>query len=128
MTVCMCLAASVAMATAPLGEDELRRGEELYRAGKWHDARRHFTEARRSGELSGVATMQRLDSYIALCAIAEGDDDADALLKSYMERYPYSVYDNEIHFAAGCASYKKKEYDKALKYFCLLYTSDAADE
>lgn len=117
LTVCMCLAASVAMATAPLGEDELRRGEELYRAGKWHDARRHFTEARRSGELSGVTTMQRLDSYIALCAIAEGDDDADALLKSYMERYPYSVYDNEIHFAAGCASYKKKEYDKALKYF-----------
>ena len=109
LTVCMCLAASVAMATAPLGEDELRRGEELYRAGKWHDARRHFTEARRSGELSGVTTMQRLDSYIALCAIAEGDDDADALLKSYMERYPYSVYDNEIHFAAGCASYKKKD-------------------
>ncbi len=114
--LCTC-AATAALAISPESERSIRLGEELFRAGKWSDARACFAEALSSGEVESVTTRQRLESRIALCAVEEGDNGADALLENYLDRYPYSAYDNDIRFASACAAYKRGEYELAVKRF-----------
>lgn len=115
--LCACATATAALAISPESERNIRLGEELYRAGKWSDARACFAEALSSGDVESVTARQRIESYIALCAVEEGSESADALLESYLDRYPYSAYDNDIRFASACAAYKRGEYELAVERF-----------
>ena len=117
ITSLMAVALAVSVfAAAPTSRESMRRGEEFFSAGKFNEARR---------ELAGVvddhsltpAERQRVECYIALCAIELGEEQAAVLLDDYLSKYPNSVYDNEIRFAAACMAYKQGDYQTALDRF-----------
>lgn len=105
-----------AFATSPTASEALRRGEELFSAGKWNEARRELAVALEERTLT-PAERQRVECYVALCSIEQGEEQASVLLNDYLSKYPNSVYDNEIRFAAACMAYKQGDYQTALDRF-----------
>lgn len=105
-----------AFATSPASRESMRRGEELFSAGKWNEARREMSLAAEDHTLT-PSERQRVECYIALCAIEQGEKQASVLLNDYLAKYPHSVYDNEIRFAAACMAYKEGDYQTALDRF-----------
>ena len=111
----MALVVSV-FAASPTSRESMRRGEEFFSAGKFNEARRELTGVVDDHTLT-PAERQRVECYIALCAIEMGEEQAAVLLDDYLSKYPNSVYDNEIRFAAACMAYKQGDYQTALDRF-----------
>lgn len=109
------LAVSV-FAASPTSRESMRRGEEFFSAGKFNEARRELVGVVDDHSLT-PAERQRVECYIALCAIELGEEQAAVLLDNYLSKYPHSVYDNEIRFAAACMAYKQGDYQTALDRF-----------
>lgn len=117
ITSLMAVAVSVSLfAASPASRESMRRGEELFSAGKWNEARRELAGVVDDPALT-AAERQRVECYIALCSIEQGDEQASVLLNDYLVKYPNSVYDNEIRFAAACMAYKQGDYPTALDRF-----------
>ena len=109
------LAVSV-FAASPTSRESMRRGEEFFSAGKFNEARRELVGVVDDHSLT-PAERQRVECYIALCSIELGEEQAAVLLDNYLSKYPHSVYDNEIRFAAACMAYKQGDYQTALDRF-----------
>ena len=105
-----------AFAASPTSRESMRRGEELFSAGKFNEARRELTSVVEDPALTPVE-RQRVECYIALCSIEQGEEQASVLLNDYLSKYPNSVYDNEIRFAAACMAYKQGDYQTAIDRF-----------
>ena len=88
-------------AAEPHIDELLRKGRSLYEFGRWSDARDLFREARGGLRAKDRAELEMVDYYLAICAVELGRPDAEQILSAYAERYPGSVYNNEIQFALG---------------------------
>ena len=72
----MAVAVSVSLfAASPASRESMRRGEELFSAGKWNEARRELAGVVDDPALT-AAERQRVECYIALCSIEQGDEQA----------------------------------------------------
>ena len=70
----MAVAVSVSLfAASPASRESMRRGEELFSAGKWNEARRELAGVVDDPALT-AAERQRVECYIALCSIEQGDE------------------------------------------------------
>ena len=117
ITSLMAVALAVSVfAASPTSRESMRRGEEFFSAGKFNEARRELVGVVDDHSLT-PAERQRVECYIALCAIELGEEQAAVLLDNYLSKYPHSVYDNEIRFAAACMAYKQGDYQTALDRF-----------
>ncbi len=126
ITSLMAVALAVSVyAASPTSRESMRRGEELFSAGKFNEAQRELAQAGEDPTLT-AAERQRVECYIALCSIEQGEPQASVLLNDFLAKYPNSVYDNEMRFAAACMAYKQSDYQTALDRFAAVERVDKA--
>lgn len=75
------------------------RGVSLFERGRWSDARLELLRARRGLSPEDRYDLQRVDFYLAACAVELGDPDAGAALAAFGKRYPASVFHNDVEFS-----------------------------
>ncbi|MEG2060469.1 MAG: tetratricopeptide repeat protein [Alistipes sp.] len=108
LTLVLCAVGALRLHAAIIEPSEsIRRGEELFDFGRWSDARHEFQQAQAALRLEDRMLAQRVDFYLAACAVELGSSDAEAALLAFETRYPNSIYANDVRFALGsyyCAS------------------------
>ena len=107
---------AVAFAASPQSEEAMRRGEELFAAGKWCDAERVLRSVEDDGSLTPIE-RQRVEYHIALCAVKQNSENAAMLVDRYLANYPSSAYDNEMLFASASLAYAAADYQTAVDRF-----------
>lgn len=75
------------------------RGVELFDYGRWNDARHEFLRAQEGLSSADRYERQKTEFYLAACAVELGDRDAEGALKGFMERWPGSVFGNDVLFS-----------------------------
>ncbi|MDR2969561.1 MAG: tetratricopeptide repeat protein [Tannerellaceae bacterium] len=61
-----------------------------------------------------VNGIQEADYLIACAVFAQGRDDADTVLKEYLDTYPDSRHADEINYLIGSVHFGREEYEKAI--------------
>ncbi len=87
------------------------RGVELFDYGRWNDARHEFLRALDGLVPADRTERQKVEFYLAACAVELGDKDAEGALRGFMERWPGSVFGNDVLFSL--ASYYCTQGDMA---------------
>lgn len=95
----------------------LDRGRELFGFGRWSDARHEFLRARQETAPDDRAARMETDFYLAACAVELGSADAEAALRDFEERYPGSVYTNDVRFSLGSFHCSAENMKRAREYF-----------
>lgn len=75
------------------------RGVELFDYGRWNDARHEFLRAQQGLAPDDRYERQKVEFYLAACAVELGDRDAEGALKGFVERWPGSVFGNDVLFS-----------------------------
>lgn len=108
--------------TAQAAEEDaaaaLERGRDLFDFGRWSDARHEFLRARAASDPADRTTVEEIDFYLAACAVELGSADAEGALRDFEERYPGSVYANDVRFALGsfyCSAGNMREAREAFE-------------
>lgn len=112
-----CAALGGASAATPETRTAIERGRSLFDHGRWSDARNEFLRARRTLSNNDRAEWQCIDYYLAACAVELGSRDAESALKSFAERYPGSVYNNDVRFALASYYCTCEHFEKAADTF-----------
>lgn len=87
------------------------RGVVLFDYGRWSDARHEFLRAQQGLSPEDRYERQKVEFYLAACSVELGDKDAEGALKGFAERWPGSVFSNDILFSL--ASYYCTQGDMA---------------
>lgn len=90
-----------ARAAEPQIETLMGRARDLFDYGRWSDARHEFLRAQAALEPSDRLLVQEVEFYLAACAVELGSADAEGALRAFEERYPGSVYANDVRFSLG---------------------------
>lgn len=90
-----------AQAAEPQIETLMGRARDLFDYGRWSDARHEFLRAQSALEPSDRLLVQEIEFYLAACAVELGSADAEGALRAFEERYPGSVYANDVRFSLG---------------------------
>lgn len=90
-----------ARAAEPQIESLMGRARDLFDYGRWSDARHEFLRAQAALEPSDRLLVQEVEFYLAACAVELGSADAEGALRAFEERYPGSVYANDVRFSLG---------------------------
>lgn len=96
-------------------DDSFRRGADLFERGHWTDARHELLHARNRTE--DPQLLERIDYYLAVCAVELGRPDAEIALLAYEASYPGSFRANDVRFARASHYCTTGEYGKALAAF-----------
>lgn len=95
----------------------IRRGVELFDHGRWNDARHELLRARSGLAAADRRDCQTVDYYLAACAVELGDRDAEAALRTFTERWPASVYGNEVRFSLASYYCTRGDFAAAAEAF-----------
>ena len=102
LTLALCAVCTLRVqAGEPESETFIERGRSLFDYGRWSDARHEFLRAKAALTPSDRLLAQEVEFYLAACAVELGSADAEGALREFDERYPGSVYANDVHFALG---------------------------
>ena len=88
-----------AQAAGPEIETLAGRARDLFDYGRWSDARQEFLRVRAALTPSDRLLAQEVEFYLAACAVELGSPDAEGALRTFSDRYPESVYANDVRFA-----------------------------
>lgn len=61
--------------------------------------------------------LSEVDFMLAASSFFRGRDNADVVLREYLDTYPESYHRNDIHFYLGSDFFNKKNWSKALYWF-----------
>ena len=89
----------------------INRGVELFDYGRWIDARHEFLRAQESLDPADRYERQKVEYYLAACAVERGERDAEATLLRFVAQWPGSVFSNDVLFSL--ASYYCTQGDMA---------------
>ncbi len=106
-------AGAVAQAADGLAR-HLTKGEELFDAGRYRAAQTELEKAKEFVTIDDKSDEQRLEYLLAVCAGEAGDVAAIDRLRGFEEKYPESVYANEVRFAIADILYDEGKYEEAL--------------
>ena len=107
-----------AQAAGPEIETLAGRARDLFDYGRWSDARQEFLRVRAALTPSDRLLAQEVEFYLAACAVELGSPDAEGALRAFSDRYPESVYANDVRFALGsfyCAAGNMKKAREAFE-------------
>lgn len=104
-------------AATPEKNAAMDRGRELFDFGRWSDARHEFLRARKQLAPDDPSRLQKADFYLAACAVELGSADAEGALRNFEERYPESVYNNDVRFSLGSFYCAAGDMKRAREYF-----------
>ena len=109
-----------------------KKGIELFNEKNYLSARKKFGEIYKQDlPANGHANetlMQNLEYYIAVCAVEDGDNDAELLLLNYYNKYHETDKRRLINFYLGKYYYDNKRYSDAITYFSKVNIDDLDNE
>ena len=117
LTLALAACAFGAQAAGPEIETLAGRARDLFDYGRWSDARQEFLRVRAVLTPSDRLLAQEADFYLAACAVELGSPDAEGALREFAERYPESVYANDVRFALGSFYCAAGNMEKAREAF-----------
>ncbi|WP_302366489.1 tetratricopeptide repeat protein [uncultured Alistipes sp.] len=104
-------------AATPEALAALERGRELFDHGRWSDARLEFLKAREGVTPADYHALQSIDYHLAACAVELGSRDAEAALLDFEQRYPGSVFANDVRFSLGSYYCTQSDFERARDCF-----------
>ena len=111
----LCILCFLSVAFSVRGADgPLRRARELVRHGQWAAAEYELGQAERHLDADDVSGRCEADFLSALCRVKLGSRDAGDALAAFSEKYPNSVWGNQVRFYQGTLLYNQGDYEGAL--------------
>ena len=109
----------MAQKTAVYDEPEAtyRSAMELFHKGVYGPAKDKFSTTISSIENCEDEMRVSAEYYNAICAVELFNDDAELLLRDFIESHPQSTYVRVIYFQLGKFQYRKKNYRGVIKSF-----------
>ncbi len=95
-------------------DEHFRRGMELYEKGNYVNAQQHFQLASQLSDKDEVQQKGEADFYSALCAIELFNEDAEYLIRSFINNYPDNQKVNTAFYELGKLRYRQKNYKDAI--------------
>ena len=96
---------------------DLRRARELVRHGQWAAAAYELSQVEKRLDADDVSDRCEADFLSAVCGVKLGRKDARQVLAAFSEKYPDSVWGNDVRFYQGALSYNEGDYSGALASF-----------
>ncbi len=96
-------------------DTDLSRVRELVRHGRFEAASYELKRVIKRLGPDDYGQRSEAEYLSALCDVKLGRADAAETLGAFMEKYPNSLYDNDIRFYQGVLLYNAGEYEKALE-------------
>ncbi|HOP04820.1 MAG TPA: tetratricopeptide repeat protein [Tenuifilaceae bacterium] len=91
-----------------------RKGLELFEKGNYVSAQQHFKLAASMFDPKEVHQRGESEFYNALCAIELFNEDAEYLIRSFINSYPDNQKVNQAFFELGKLRYREKKYKDAI--------------
>ena len=85
----------------PESRSKIDRGVDLFNFGRWSDARITFEDVKEELGTDDKFQMELVECYLAACGVELDVRDAAAALKSFEQKYPASLFNNDIRFSLG---------------------------
>ncbi|MFW6019340.1 MAG: tetratricopeptide repeat protein [Bacteroidales bacterium] len=96
-------------------EDIYESAYELFQKEKYHAAQQQFEEVLDQIDAPSSLMKSNAEYYSAICALELFNEDAEDLLKSFIEKYPEHSLVRKAHFQLGKYQYRKKRYRQAIR-------------
>lgn len=91
-----------------------RKGIELLEKGNYTSAQQQFLDVSRVAGSQELHLAGEAAFYVALCAIELFNDDAEYLIRSFINDYPDNQKVNQAFFELGKLRYRQKNYKDAI--------------
>lgn len=95
----------------------LRRGRELFELGRWSDARKELREVQQTLTEEQHEEQMEVKFLLAACAVELGSPYAEGALLTFEQRYPASIYTNDVRFSLASYYCTCDKLAKAQEYF-----------
>ncbi len=95
----------------------LLKGIELFEKANFVAAQQHFELAANSFDLTQIQLKGEAEYYKALCAVELFNNDAEHLMRSFINNYPDNQKVNDAYFDLGKLRYREKKYKDAIYWF-----------
>lgn len=99
------------------GLEKFRKGVELFDKEKYASSRDVFDDFLESKPQKQDKLTVEAHYYRALCAVELFNNDAEFLLSHFLVQFPESPRVKELYFVMGNFQYRKKKYNKAIKWY-----------
>lgn len=98
-------------------QDLLNKGIELFDRGNFVSAQKHFLRVIELESSNGLHLTGEAEFYNALCAIELFNQDAEHLIRNFINNYPENQKVNTAYFELGKLRYRENKYKDALYWF-----------
>ncbi len=95
-------------------DKHFRKGIELFEKANYVAAQQHFKKVSQTARPQELHLSGEADFYIAICAIELFNDDAEYLIRSFINNYPDNQKVNQAFFELGKLRYREKKYRDAI--------------
>lgn len=95
----------------------LNQGIELYQTGNFASAQKHFKLASNNASIKELHIKGEAEFYYALCAIELFNEDAEYLMRTFINTYPDNQKVNEGYFELAKLRYRERKYSDAVYWF-----------
>ena len=93
------------------------QGKELFAQRKFVASYRSFEEFLKSTDKIQAGQIQEAEFYLAANSFELRKDNAEAILKDFFYKHPYTPFYDKTNLMLGMLEYEKKNYKGALVYF-----------
>ncbi len=93
------------------------QGKELFTQRKYAASYRNFEEFLKNTEKIEAGQIQEAEFYLAANSFELRKDNAEATLKEFFYKHPYTPFYDKTNLMLGMLEYEKKKYPEALVYF-----------
>lgn len=93
------------------------KGIELFEKGNYVSAQKHFQLASQYSEPNELHIRGEAEFYYALCAIELFNQDAESLIRSFINNYPDNQKVNRAFFELGKLRYREQKFKDAIYWF-----------
>lgn len=94
-----------------------RLSRDLFETGNWVSASREIERALSLATPGKDMTNVELEYMRTVCLVKTGHSEATSALVAMLDKYPNSIYNNNLRFLAGVSEYNVGLYEQALQYF-----------
>jgi TolA-binding protein len=95
-------------------DKNFRKGIELFEKANYVSAQQHFLKVKSNANPQELHLAGEAEFYIALCAIELHNNDAEFLIRSFINNYPDNQKVNQAFFELGKLRYRERKYRDAI--------------
>ena len=109
---------SESMAQVPLSSGRVGYVESMLERGRWGEARVALNRlGRELDPIVDAGTVEWVEYHKMRCAVELGAADADIMMESFIEQYPWSIYRNSVMFMLATETCDRGDYQTAGELF-----------